>query len=59
MSLTNEFSFAGKALMEKWGGMPVEVSARGILKALDALTLETSGSFVTVQRDGSFKAMPW
>lgn len=49
----------GKALMTKWGAMPVEVSARGIITALDSLSLENSGSFVAVQRDASVKLMPW
>lgn len=50
----------GKEAMTKWGAMPVDRSVRGILKALDGLTLETSGNFVTVPSDGSDpKPMPW
>ncbi|KAH8087707.1 hypothetical protein JL720_7027 [Aureococcus anophagefferens] len=35
------------------GGVPVELSCAGLVKAMDGLTLETTGRYMTVPMDGS------
>mmetsp|Transcript_32940 Transcript_32940/g.78653 ORF Transcript_32940/g.78653 Transcript_32940/m.78653 type:complete len:271 (-) Transcript_32940:173-985(-) len=49
----------GKEKMAGWGGMPVETSCRGIISLLDSMTMENTGEFHCVQKDGPAKAMPW
>ena len=49
----------GKEKMQSWGAMPVEMSAKGIISLLDSMTIENTGEFKCVQRDGSAKVMAW
>jgi len=49
----------GKEKMTAWGAMPVETSCRGILALIDSMTVDNTGEFHCVQRDGSAKAMSW
>jgi len=43
----------------KYGAKPVEPSVRGIVEAIDALTLENSGSFVHTNYGNGLKPAPW
>ena len=43
----------GQEMMKKWGAITVEMSVNGLLKAIDDLTLDTTGRFMTVPKDGS------
>lgn len=49
----------GKEKMQGWGAMPVETSCAGIISLLDSMTMENTGEFHCVQKDGSAKVMPW
>eukprot|EP00578_Thalassiosira_sp_NH16_P007445 CAMPEP_0181108748 /NCGR_PEP_ID=MMETSP1071-20121207/17799_1 /TAXON_ID=35127 /ORGANISM="Thalassiosira sp., Strain NH16" /LENGTH=273 /DNA_ID=CAMNT_0023192379 /DNA_START=149 /DNA_END=970 /DNA_ORIENTATION=+ len=49
----------GRETMAGWGAMPVETSARGILSLVDSMTMENTGEFQCVTRDGAAKAMRW
>jgi len=49
----------GKEKMASWGAMPVDVSVKGIVSLLDAMTMETTGSFFCVQKDSTTKQFPW
>ena len=40
-------------MLKKMGGVPVELSCAGLVKAMDGLTLETTGRYMTVPKDGS------
>ena len=43
----------GMDMLKKMGGVPVELSCAGLVKAMDGLTLETTGRYMTVPKDGS------
>ncbi|KAK3268471.1 hypothetical protein CYMTET_23030 [Cymbomonas tetramitiformis] len=46
--------------LAKWGATPVDQAVRGVLQAVDQLTLESTGSFVMVPSSGDApKPMPW
>lgn len=49
----------GKEKMAGWGAMPVETSCKGIISLLDSMTMENTGEYHCVQKDGPAKAMPW
>lgn len=49
----------GKEKMAAWGAMPVEASCRGILALIDSMTMENTGEFHCVKKDGPSKVMPW
>jgi tubulin alpha len=44
---------SGPEAMGKMGAMPVEKSVAGLIKAFDGLSMETTGRFMTVPKDGS------
>jgi len=45
--------------MTAWGAMPVEVSCRGIITLLDSMTMDNTGTFMAVSKDGTTKEFPW
>ena len=49
----------GKEKMQGWGAMPVETACRGIISLLDSMTMENTGEFHCVQKDGPAKVLPW
>ena len=49
----------GKETMKGWGAMPVETSSQGIISLIDSMTIENTGTFNLVQRDGSARLMGW
>lgn len=49
----------GKEKMAGWGAMPVDVSCRGILSLVGSMTMENTGEFHCVKKDGPTKVMPW
>lgn len=49
----------GRETMASWGAMPVDTSCKGIISLLDSMTMENTGEFHGVQKDGTAKAMPW
>merc|ERR1719223_222274 len=49
----------GKEQMTKWGAMPVEKSANGIIKILDSMmSMDHTGKFFAVQKDADPKEFP-
>jgi tubulin alpha len=42
----------GRDAMASMGGMPTELAVQGLIKVFDDLTLETTGKFMNVKRDG-------
>mmetsp|Transcript_7601 Transcript_7601/g.11051 ORF Transcript_7601/g.11051 Transcript_7601/m.11051 type:complete len:261 (+) Transcript_7601:223-1005(+) len=49
----------GREKMASFGGMPVDVSVRGVVSLLNTMTMETTGSFYCVQKDSTAKEYPW
>jgi len=49
----------GKEKMKSWGAMEVSISCRGIISLLESMTMENTGSFFSVKKDGSTKEFPW
>lgn len=57
--LVTEFG-PGPEMMTKFGAKPVEQGVPGILKVLNAVTVETTGEFWVVPTSGDEpKIMPW
>eukprot|EP00956_Cyclotella_meneghiniana_P003251 scaffold3951_cov69-Cyclotella_meneghiniana.AAC.14 len=49
----------GYEKMKGWGGMDVDVCVRGLVSLISSMTMENSGEFRCIQRDGSAKVMKW
>ena len=49
----------GKEKLEAWGAMDVSTSCEGILSLVESMTMETTGMFFCVNKDGSTKEFPW
>lgn len=49
----------GKEKMKSWGAMEVSISCRGIISLLESMTMENTGTFFSVKKDGSTKEFPW
>eukprot|EP00756_Hemistasia_phaeocysticola_P007815 Hpha_TRINITY_DN1440_c0_g1::TRINITY_DN1440_c0_g1_i1::g.9664::m.9664 len=50
----------GSELMAKWGAKPVDQAGRGILAVVDALNMESTGTFMVVPSSGEEpRSMPW
>lgn len=49
----------GKAKMEGYGAMAVDIAAKGIISIIDSMTMDNTGKFSLVQRDSSAKAILW
>lgn len=49
----------GKEKLEAWGAMDVSTSCKGIISLVDSMTMETTGMFFSVNKDGSTKEFPW
>ena len=47
------------AAMKKMGAKPVEPAVRGVLMALDAMSLDTTGTFVHANYGDGLKTSPW
>lgn len=51
----------GKEMLTKWGAEPVDQSVRGVLQVIDALDMETTGSFTNAMphKGGGPAPCPW
>jgi len=49
----------GHAKMKAWGAMPVEQSCKGVLELLNSMTMDNTGTFFCVKKDGTTHEMPW
>lgn len=49
----------GKEKLLGWGAMPVETSCTGIISLIESMTIENTGDFYCVQKEGPAKEMPW
>lgn len=49
----------GYEKMKGWGGMPVDVCVKGLVTLISSMTMENTGEFRCIQRDGSAKVMKW
>lgn len=51
--VATEFGGAGKEQLEKMGAIPVETSVGQMVQAMDELNLETTGRYMTVNKNGN------
>ena len=49
----------GKEKMAGWGAMPVEMSCAGIISLLGSMTMENTGEYYCVNKDGSSRVLRW
>jgi len=49
----------GKETMKGWGAMPVEASCEGIISLLESMTMDNTGEFHCVKKDGPTVIMAW
>ena len=49
----------GYEKMKGWGGMDVDVCVKGLISLISSMTMENTGEFRCIQRDGSAKVMKW
>merc|ERR1712187_301130 len=47
----------GREQMASWGAMPVSKSCKGILELIDSMTMDNTGTFFAVKRDGTKKRL--
>ena len=49
----------GKEKMEAWGAMPVDRSCKGIIQLIYSMSMDNTGKFFIVNKDGTTKEFPW